>query len=109
MPYDKKLPAESTKNDIRLTREPISFGIPDGTQLSAAIRILAGKLNVTVVFSSGCSKKAVSTSLNGRELQGDPRIPERILKDLITQVKDPSLRFDVINVEEGRRYEVRCY
>jgi hypothetical protein len=109
VPYDEKLPAQDTKNDIRLERQPISFGIPDGTQLNKALRILAGKLNVTIVFSRACNNRATTAALNGREIHGDPKVPDAILKDLVTQVKDNSLRYDVNTIETGRRYEISCY
>lgn len=109
VPYDEKLPGQDIKNDIHLVRQPISFGIPYDAHLDSALRILAGKLNVTIVFSKVCNEKAATAALSGRELRGDPRVPEAILKDLLTQVKDNSLRYDVITVEAEKRYEVRCF
>ncbi|HWY21093.1 MAG TPA: carboxypeptidase-like regulatory domain-containing protein [Candidatus Acidoferrum sp.] len=109
VPYDEKLPADGTKNDIRLVRQHIRFGVPDGTPLDSARQILAGKLNVTVVFAMGCSKRATGAALNGGELDGDPRMPDAILKDLVNRVKDNSHRYDIITIEAGKRYEVRCF
>lgn len=109
VPYDEKIPAQETKEDIQLLRQHIKFGIPDGTQLDSARQIIAGKLNVTIVFSKNCSKKATTVALNGGELEGDPRMPDTILRDLVTRVSDNSLRYDIITIEAEKRYEVRCF
>jgi hypothetical protein len=109
LPYDEKLPAEETRNDIPLTRQPLSGGIPDGTPLDDALRIIAGKLNITTVFSKGCSKRATSAALNGGQIEGDARQPAEMLKGLIARVKDNAQRYDVITIEEGKRYEIRCF
>lgn len=109
VPYDEKLPAQETRNDIPLVRQHLSLGIPDGTQLDDALRIIAGKLNITTVFSKGCSKRAITKGLNGGQIEGDARMPGMMLSDLITRVKDNTQRYDIITIEEGKRYEVRCF
>jgi hypothetical protein len=109
VPYDEKLPAQETRNDIQLGRQPLSEGIPDGTPLNDALRIIGGKLNITSVFSKGCSKKATTAALNGGEIEGDARKPGEMLNGLITRVKDNMQRYDVITMEEGKRYEIRCF
>jgi hypothetical protein len=109
VPYDKKLPVQETKQDIPLVRQPITFGIPDGTSLDSAIQIVAGKLNVTIVFSKKCSKRATIAAVNGGEVEGDPKLSDAILKDLVDRVRDNSLRYDIITIEVGKRYEVRCF
>lgn len=90
-------------------RQPLSEGIPDGTLLDGALRIIAGKLNITTVFSKGCTKRATTAALNGGEIEGDARKPVEMLKGLITRVKDNTQRYDVITIEEGKRYEIRCF
>ena len=109
VPYDEKLPAQETRNDIQLVRQPLNEGIPDGTQLDDALRIIAGKLNITTVFSKGCGKKAMTAALNGGNIEGDARMPGDMLKGLITRVKDNTQRYDIITIEEGKRYEIRCF
>jgi len=109
VPYDKKLPAQETKQDIPLVRQHITFGIPDGTSLDSAMQIIAGKLNVTIVFSKRCSKRATIAAVNGGELEGDPKMSDAILKDLVARVRDNSLRYDIITIEAEKRYEVRCF
>jgi len=109
VPYDKKLPAQESKNNIQFARQPISFGIPDGTSIDGALQTIAGKLNVTIVFSKSCTRKGATAVLNGGELQGDRRMPEAIIKDLLSRVKGNTVRYDVIAIEEGKRYEVRCF
>src|SRR5208282_490525 len=99
VPYDKKLPAQETKQDIPLVHQHIMFGIPDGTALSSAVQIIAGKLNVTIVFSKSCSKRATIAAVNGGELEGDPKMSDSILKDLVDRVRDNSLRYDIITIE----------
>jgi hypothetical protein len=107
--YDKKLPAQETQNDIQLVRLLLIQGIPEGTPLDAELRIIAGKLNVTTVFSNSCSKRATTAALNGGQIEGDPRTPAEMLKDLITRVKNNKLRYDIITIEERKRYEIRCF
>ena len=109
VPYDEKLPAQEARNDIQLVRQPLNEGIPDGTQLDDALRIVAGKLNITTVFSKGCSKKATTVALDGGNIEGDPRMPGEMLKALVTRVKDNTQRYNIIAIEEGKRYEVRCF
>jgi hypothetical protein len=108
VPYDEKLPAQETKNDIQLVRLPMIIGISDGTPVGEALRIVAARLNVTAVLSAACSKRAKAAPVNGGQIQGDSRVPEPFLKDLIGRVKDSSLRYDIITIEE-KRYEVRCF
>jgi hypothetical protein len=108
-PYDEKLPAQETRNDIQLVRFLLREGIPDNTPLDVELRIISGKLNVTAVFSKGCGKPAMTAALNGGEIEGDPRTPDEMLKDLITRVKDNKQKYDVITIEERKRYEVRCF
>lgn len=109
VPYDEKLPAQETRNDIQLVRQLLGQGIPEGTPLDGALRIIAGKLNVTTVFSNGCGKRAMTAALNGGQIEGDPRMPVEMLKDRITRVKDNRQRYDIITIDEGKRYEVRCF
>jgi len=109
VPYDKKLPAQETRNDIQLLRLHLIQGIPEGTPLADELPIIAGKLNVTTVFSNGCSKRATTAALNGGQIEGDPRMPVEMLKDLITRVKNNKQKYDIITIEERKRYEVRCF
>jgi hypothetical protein len=109
VPYDEKLAAQDAKDDIHLVRQHIQFGIPDGAKLNSATQIIADKLNVTVVFSKTCGQKAVSATLNGGQLEGDPRVPDAILRDLTQRVKDNTLRYDITTIEAEKRYEVRCF
>jgi hypothetical protein len=109
LPYDEKLPAQETRNDIQLVRQPLNEGIPDGIQLDDALRIVTGKLNVTAVFSKVCSTKAMAAALNGGNIEGDARMPGGMLKALVTRVKDNTQRYDIVTIEEGKRYEVRCF
>jgi Carboxypeptidase regulatory-like domain len=109
VPYDEKLPAREARNDIALVRQLLGQGIPDGTRLDDALRIVAGKLNITAVFSKGCSKKATAAAINGGHIEGDARLPGDMLKGLLTRVKDNTQRYDIITIEEGKRYEVRCF
>jgi hypothetical protein len=107
-PYEQKLPAQETRNDIQLTRQRISSGIPNGFPLDGAAGIVASKLNITVVFGTGCNKKDRAAPLNGGQLEGDPRAPEEMLKDLLTRVKDNRRRYSTITIESGKRYEIDC-
>jgi hypothetical protein len=109
VPYDEKLPAQETKEDIQLVRQHITFGIPDNMPLDSATQVIAGKLNVTIVFSNSCTKRATMASLNGGELEGDPTMPTTILKDLVSRIRDNSIRYDISMIEAGKRYEVRCF
>jgi hypothetical protein len=107
-PYEKKLPAQETRNDINLVRQPIVFGMPDGIPLQKALDTLAGDLNITAVFASACGKGARAAALNGGQMEGDPRAIEDMLKDLLTRVKDNNRRYGVTIIEVGKRYEIRC-
>jgi hypothetical protein len=108
VPYDQKLPGQETRNDLRLVREHISIGIPDRFPLDGALSIVAGKLNITVVFATGCIQKSTTAPLNGGQLEGDPRVPDAILKDLLTRVKDSRRTYKVVTIEAGKRYEIGC-
>lgn len=109
VPYDEKLPAQETRNDIALVRQLLSQGIPDGTPLNDALRIISSKINVTTVFSKNCTKKAMTAALNGGQIEGDTRIPAEMMKGIINRIKDNTGRYDVITIEEGKRYEIRCF
>ena len=109
VPYDEKLPAQETRNDIALVRQLLSQGIPDGTPLDDALRIVSSKINVTTVFSKNCTKTAMTAAINGGQIEGDTRIPAEMVKALISRIKDNTSRYDVITIEEGIRYEIRCF
>jgi hypothetical protein len=109
VPYNEKLPAQETLNDIQLVRLRLVQGIPEGTPLDEGLRIIAGKLNITTVFSKGCSKRAMTAPLNGGQIEGDARAPGEMLKEIFPRVKDNKQRYDSIAIEEGKRYEVRCF
>jgi hypothetical protein len=107
-PYEQKLPAQETRNDIQLVRQKIRSSIPDGFTLEGASGIVANKQNITVVFAKGCNKKDTSASLNRGEIEGDPRAPEEMLKDLLTHVKGNSRQYSITTIESGKRYEIDC-
>jgi len=108
-PYEKKLPAQETRNDINLVRQHIVIGMPDGTPLRKALDALAGDLNITAVFSNTCGNGDRAAALNGGQLDGDPRAPEEMLKDLLARIKNNNRRYVVTPIEAGKRYEVSCF
>jgi hypothetical protein len=87
----------------------IRFGIPEGATLDAARQIVGGKLNVSIVFSPGCSQKAKQARLDAAEIEGDPLDPSTLIRDLLPRVKDNTIRYEVAEIENLRRYEIRCF
>jgi hypothetical protein len=106
--FDVKLSAQDIKNDVELQRQKVAFGIPDDLPLQGAVEIIGSKLNITVVFARGCSKAAMATRLNGGQLEADPRVPEKMIEDLLNKVRDGNRRYAVTPIEAGKRYEIRC-
>jgi hypothetical protein len=107
-PYDRKLPAESVKNDIYLERLSLRITIPPGTSLESGMQVLGAKLNATIVFSSSCAKRVRVAQLDGAEIEGDPNAPNVLISALLTHVKDTKTQYRVTTIEEGKRYEISC-
>jgi hypothetical protein len=107
--YDQKLTSATTKNDVRLRHLPITFGIPDNTPLEKALEIVAGKLNVKVVFSSNCGERARGASVGGVNLEAEPEDQETVLKALLNHVNGNTVRYRVTTIESRGRYEVTCF
>jgi hypothetical protein len=87
----------------------IRFGIPDNATLDTARQVVGGKLNVSIVFSPGCSQKAKQATLDGAQIEGDSKDPAAIIRALLPRVKDNTIRYEVSEIEPLRRYEIRCF
>jgi hypothetical protein len=106
--YDRQLPAKAARNDIQLERQPIRFGIPDGMPLDKALDTVAAPLNITVVLSPGCSKRARSARVGSATLESDPSDPGALIRALLDRVEIQDIHYRVTALE-GRRYEVSCH
>ncbi len=106
-PYDRKLPAEAAKNDIFLDHLGFVVGVPQNAPLDGTMQTIAARMNVTVVFSKDCTKRARSTTLVGGQIEGSA--PEVVFGALLNQVKGLGVQYDVNTIETGRRYEIRCH
>lgn len=87
----------------------LRFGVPENSTLDNVRQIVGGKLNVSIVFSSVCSQKATQARLDGAQIDGDPSDPAAIIRDVLARVKDNAIRYEVVEIEPLRRYEIRCF
>ena len=109
VPYDEKIPAASSKNDIPLHQRSITFGVSEGTSLEQALKIVSAKLNITVVFGNACSKKARNATLSGAELEATPAEPETVLQSMLSHVNGATQNYRVTTLDPRRRYVVSCF
>ena len=106
-PYERKLPAESAKNDVLLNHLGYVFGVPHNAPLEGTLQTVAGKMNVAVVFSKDCSKRSKGAVVMGGQVEGN--LPETVLSGVLNQVGNIGAQYDVNTIEKGRRYEIRCH
>jgi Carboxypeptidase regulatory-like domain len=108
-PYDQKLPADTSRLDISLRSQPITFGIPADTPLDEALRIVANKLNVAIVFARNCTARTKSARLVSAEIQGDRKAPDKVIGAVTNSVNDNRFQYGLNPIEGGKRYEITCY
>ena len=107
-PYDKKLPAHGTLNDIELDPLGKSWGFAENSPIDQVLEQIATDLNITIVFKS-CARKARGALLNEGQVEQDSKSPIEIAREVISHLKASTLKLSIADLNSGRRLEVTCH